>query len=356
MLPWTVTNVGEAKSTLEKFVLPGIGISVTPEKLVFSEINHKATYTVKFIPQNDSQKDGKLFVEGYLKWVSRNYSGRSPIPITFMEKSALEMIMFPPGLVLVLTFATAVAEELEQVSSLTGEDQSISQTYIIFTKKPEGAGSNSLQYEDLNTWYQSFLPTSTTPNQQQPQIVHTYRNVVTGFAARLTANQVKAMEDKEGVIIGIVDTGIWPDHPSFGDEGVPPPPAKWKERCEFNETVCNNKLIGARNCVHGAVATLFPYEVGQGTHTSSTAAGNFVKGANANGNGNGTAVGMAPHAHLAIYKGCSVKGCKDGDVLAAIDAAVEDGVDVISICMVDNHVNYNPFCEDTIAMGAFGAT
>ncbi|KAH7512675.1 subtilisin-like protease 3 [Ziziphus jujuba] len=316
-----------------------------------------------------------------------------------MENSqgrALEMIMFPLGLVLVLTFSTAAAEELEPVNFLTDEVQSISQTYIIFTEKPEAAGANSLQYEDLNTWYQSFLPTSATPNQQKPQIVHTYRNVVRGFAARLTADQVKAMGDKEGflsaqpermlslqtthspkflglmnqglgfwmngsnygkgVIIGIVDTGIWPDHPSFGDEGVPPPPAKWKGRCEFKETVCNNKLIGARNCVHGGAATLFPYEVGHGTHTSSTAAGNFVKGANAYGNGNGTAVGMAPHAHLAIYKVCSVKGCKDGDVLAAIDAAVEDGVDVISISMVYNHANYNPFYEDTIAVGALGAT
>lgn len=108
--------------------------------------------------------------------------------------------------------------------------------------------------------------------------------MITEFAARLTAEEAKAMEEKDnvlfvrkettlalhtthspkflglhqevgfwkkpnlgkGVIIGVLDTGITPNHPSFRDQGMPPPPAKWKGKREFEGMACNNKLIGAR--------------------------------------------------------------------------------------------------------------
>ncbi|KAH0973955.1 hypothetical protein GBA52_015854 [Prunus armeniaca] len=67
---------------------------------------------------------------------------------------------------------------------------------------------------------------------------------------------------------------------------------------------------------------------------------------------NGTASGMAPYAHLAIYKVCSEAGCAEGDILAALDTAVEDGVDVLSLSLGGASV---PFYADGIAIGAFGA-
>ncbi|GLT71233.1 hypothetical protein SLA2020_432670 [Shorea laevis] len=122
-----------------------------------------------------------------------------------------------------------------------------------------------------------------------------------------------------------------------------PPPAKWKGKCEFKRTTsCNKKIIGARNFIRSA----------HGTHTASTAAGNFVRDASAFGNANGTAVGMAPYAHLAIYKVCALFGCGESDILAAMDAAVEDGVDVISMSLGGFS---RPFYLDSIALGAFSA-
>nr|CAD1831189.1 unnamed protein product [Ananas comosus var. bracteatus] len=92
--------------------------------------------------------------------------------------------------------------------------------------------------------------------------------------------------------------------------------------------------------------------VGHGTHTAGTAAGNFVKKANVLGNGNGTAVGMAPYAHLAMYQVCQSIGCFESDILAGIDAAIDDGVDVLSLSLGGDS---RPFSDDVIAIGAFSA-
>ncbi|KAK4338342.1 hypothetical protein RND71_042829 [Anisodus tanguticus] len=103
-----------------------------------------------------------------------------------------------------------------------------------------------------------------------------------------------------GVIIGLLDTGINPGHPSFSDDNMPPPPAKWKGNCEFTGNVtCNKKLIDARNFVRGSTNPPFE-EGGHGTLTASVAAGNFVDDANVFANANGTDAGMAPLAHIAI--------------------------------------------------------
>ncbi|KAL3647211.1 hypothetical protein CASFOL_008179 [Castilleja foliolosa] len=129
----------------------------------------------------------------------------------------------------------------------------------------------------------------------------------------------------KGVIIGILDSGISPDHPSFSDNGMSHPPAKWKRKpCLLtNFTSCNNKIIGAKDFTNKQNKNALDGD-GHGTHTSSTAAGSFVKGANVS----------------------------DVDVLAGMDAAIEDGVDVLSISLGDQ-TDY--FYNDTIAIGAFSA-
>ena len=162
----------------------------------------------------------------------------------------------------------------------------------------------------------------------------------------------------EDIIIGVIDTGIWPEHPSFSDQvdfadrtgkkGAAtrvygPPPADWFGTCQKGEkwkkNDCNNKLIGARYYLdgfgrQGIIRDDFKSARdadGHGTHTASTAGGNFGVPASILGNDLGTISGMAPRARIAVYKACwNDAGCFTSDLVQAIDQAVADGVDVIN--------------------------
>ena len=164
----------------------------------------------------------------------------------------------------------------------------------------------------------------------------------------------------ENVIIGLVDTGIWPEHPSFSDQsdladrpgsagkrlrvyGLPP--AGWHGTCQSGESWskddCNNKLIGARYFLagfghFGIIADDYRSARdadGHGSHTASTAGGNASVDPSIFGRDLGVATisGMAPRARIAMYKACwNDQGCALTDLVASIDAAVADGVDVIN--------------------------
>ncbi|KAJ4975495.1 hypothetical protein NE237_000601 [Protea cynaroides] len=91
---------------------------------------------------------------------------------------------------------------------------------------------------------------------------------------------------------------------------------------------------------------------GHGTLTLSTAGGNFVKGASMFGYGNGTSKGGSPSARVAVYKVCWVR-CYDADILAGFDAAIHDGVDVLSVALAS--LLNSDYIEDSIAIGSFHA-
>ncbi|WP_427895656.1 S8 family serine peptidase [Kribbella sp. GL6] len=155
----------------------------------------------------------------------------------------------------------------------------------------------------------------------------------------------------DGVIIGMIDSGYVPERPSFApmkttkqsDELVA---KKWKGTCQAGEeapVTCNNKVIGARYFDKGIGNRPIPEEFrsprdygGHGTHTASTAAGNNGVDMTVMGRDYGKGSGMAPHARLAIYKALWAVDASgggsgtDADIVAAIDAAVSDGVDVIN--------------------------
>lgn len=199
-------------------------------------------------------------------------------------------------------------------------------------------------------------------------------NAAGGIWSALDANGVNAKG--EGVIIGIIDSGVWPENASFGDkvdaQGNPvaydqagtqvygPPPAKWRGVCEtgpgFTAAMCNNKLIGARAYHAGydaAGATRSTMEYlsprdgdGHGSHTASTAGGNAQASAVIDGIATGRMSGIAPRARLASYKVCwegattNDTGCFNTDSVKAIDDAVKDGVDVINYSISGTKTNF----------------
>ncbi|CAJ1943530.1 unnamed protein product [Sphenostylis stenocarpa] len=293
---------------------------------------------------------------------------------------------------ILLAFVLSFHVHFAQGSELTSSTSS-PKTYIIHVNGPQD--KTLAQLDDLESWYHSFLPPTIMSSEEQPRIIYSYRNVMSGFSARLTEEELREVQKKngfisarpemmlhrqtthtpqvlglqqqtglwkessfgKGVIVGVLDSGIMPDHPSFNDAGMPPPPPRWKGRCELEVTGCNNKLIGARSfnlalkVKRGAEAPID--EDGHGTHTASTAAGAFVDYAEVLGNAKGTAAGIAPHAHLAIYRVCFGANCPESDILAALDAAVDDGVDVISISLGLRKAP--PFFYDSTAIGTFAA-
>lgn len=181
------------------------------------------------------------------------------------------------------------------------------------------------------------------------------------------------------VIIGVVDTGIWPERRSFSDLNLGPVPARWKGVCEtgvkFTSANCNRKLVGARFFAKGheaargsggpgvvsgineTVEYRSPRDAdGHGTHTASTAAGRYSFRASMAGYASGIAKGVAPKARVAAYKVCwKDSGCFDSDILAAFDSAVADGVDVISISIGGGGGISSPYYLDPIAIGSYGA-
>ena len=165
----------------------------------------------------------------------------------------------------------------------------------------------------------------------------------------------------EGVVVGIIDTGIWPEHPSFADDGSPRrvasgsrassatpatlrrprPPRRPHHNPNDVAFTCNNKLIGARQTLATYRRSSGPRldefdsardDSGHGTHTASTAAGNADVDAAIIGRhvGDGTISGIAPRAQIIAYKGLGNLGGFTSDLAAAIDRAVADGVDVIN--------------------------
>ncbi|GFQ04568.1 subtilisin-like protease PjSBT1.7.2 [Phtheirospermum japonicum] len=221
--------------------------------------------------------------------------------------------------------------------------------------------------------------------------MYTYKNTIRGFSAILTAEEARAMEARDevlsvrpemmyelhttrtphflgldrkeaklaasNVIIGVLDTGVWPESKSFSDKGLGPIPGKWRGGCDKGSlSMCNKKLVGARYFSQGYEASLeskSPRDTdGHGTHTSSTAAGSVVSKASLLGYAEGTARGMAAQARVAMYKCCWEGGCFGTDILAAMDQAIEDNVDVLSLSLGGMAADYY---MDTISIGAFAA-
>ncbi|CAO2831019.1 unnamed protein product [Amaranthus hypochondriacus] len=270
-------------------------------------------------------------------------------------------------------------------------------TYIVHMAKSQ----MPVEFDHHTQWYESSL----RQVSDTAEMIYTYTNAIHGYATRLTESEAETLSSTPGilavlpetryelhttrtpsflgldrspdefiesesasdVIIGVLDTGVWPESKSFDDTGMGPVPKNWNGACEtgrnFSASSCNRKLIGARYFSQGyeAVVGSFDESVesksprdddGHGTHTASTAAGSPVEGASLFGYAPGTARGMAPRARVAAYKVCWAGGCFSSDILKAIDKAIEDNVNALSLSLGGGMSDYY---RDSVAIGAFAA-
>ncbi len=159
-----------------------------------------------------------------------------------------------------------------------------------------------------------------------------------------------------GVIVGNLDTGVWPEHPMLDPTGIAAPPGGLRDCSAFATGAdvanlgpafsCNNKLIGAYNKTATYMAQEFagaeefcnsstgvcsPRDAnGHGTHTVTTTAGNCAATAVLYGVDRGPVCGVAPGAHVIEYRVCLEQGCFDSDSVSAVEQAILDGVHVIN--------------------------
>ena len=276
----------------------------------------------------------------------------------------------------VQSYAAGLAEQQERVFSRigTGAQKIYGYQYSLngFAARMSVAQAHKLaqQPEVLKVWDDEVRPLATN-----------HSAVFLGLFQQTVGLRGTPGLNGEDIVIGVIDSGIAPEHPALSDKRTADrpklcrtswaessllgkwlcrrykkmpdvlnfePPENWNGTCEagerFTESNCNNKLIGARFFVDGAMATgpidegeiFSPRDAdGHGTHTATTAAGNKVK-ASIFGTFLGNVEGMAPRARVAVYKACWVRpgetkaSCNTSDLAFAIDAAVADGVDIIN--------------------------
>lgn len=241
-------------------------------------------------------------------------------------------------------------------------------------------------------------------------LIYSYKHAMNGFSALLTEDHVKTLAAKQGVvqivpsqtikplttnswnflglpeqesvdiasqnptIIGVIDSGVNPELPSFSDDRIGPVPTRWNGTCDggpnFLSSYCNRKLIGVRYYVAGWIAQnqgVLPSEsmnafdtiTAHGTHVATTAGGEAVANVqDLNGLVGGTARGGNPFARLAVYKIFWVNsvGLQDGsyaDLLKALEDAIADGVDIINLSVSSAPIVN--FLTDPISIASFSA-
>ncbi|KAM7529525.1 hypothetical protein LguiB_032935 [Lonicera macranthoides] len=203
-------------------------------------------------------------------------------------------------------------------------------SYIVLTTET----SNPSTFQTQGEWHSSMI--SSLTDQSYGSIPFLSLSENTGLWP-----EAKFGDD---VIIGLVDIGIWPESASFKDEGIGPI-LDWKGSCEFESSLCNNKLIGAKVFTTGYQNFLVKNvikdvaedysslkdEAGHDTHIASIATVN---------------------GKIAMYKACAVHSCAESDILAAMESAIQDEVHILLLYISGSK---NPHYNNAIIRGAFVA-
>ena len=265
------------------------------------------------------------------------------------------------------------------------------QNRVLYRTAPGAQKIYSYRY-GLNGFAARMTAAQAQKLEAQPEVLKVWEDEIRPLATRHSPTFLGLFDEEKGlrsvvdvhgenVIIAVIDSGVAPEHPGLKDTReadmpracrsswgqstllgrwlckryrrlpevvVYDPPEDWNGACEtgerFTEENCNNKLIGARWFIDGALATgqidegeiRSPRDAdGHGTHTATTAAGNRTN-ASIFGTVIGDIEGMAPRARVAVYKACWLRpgdtraSCNTSDLANAIDTAVADGVNIIS--------------------------
>ena len=276
----------------------------------------------------------------------------------------------------VQSHAAKLGREQEQVLAKAGPD--VDQIY-------------SYRYS-LNGFAARMTPAQADKLANLPEVLHVWQDEIRPLATNYSADFLGLFEpgqglrvapglDGDGIVIGFIDSGVRPEHPALQDTRpadrpracesswgentllgrwlctyyrrqedvlVFDEPENWNGSCatgeQFQDTACDNKLIGARWFADGARSSgpIDDGEIfsardvdGHGTHIATTAAGNRTT-ASIFGTTIGRIEGIAPKARVAVYKACWLRpgdaraSCNTSDLASAIDAAVADGVDIIN--------------------------
>ncbi|KAM1263429.1 hypothetical protein ACFX2G_029047 [Malus domestica] len=333
-----------------------------PSLAAFVSLNEEKTFTVTVVGKDIQDAS---HVSASLVWSDGTHTATSPI----LHGALLVSCAFSNILILSVSLPCRAIDQ---------EDR---KTYIVYL--------GSLPKDELFSplsHHIGILESVVESSSASNLLVRTYKRSFNGFAAKLTEQERERLANmkevvsvfpstsykpqttrswdfigfnenikrnrtvESDVIIGVIDSGIWPESESFKDKGFGPAPKKWKGACQGGKNfTCNNKIIGARFYTNSTARD----DVGHGTHTASTAAGNPVKGVSFYGIAQGTARGGVPLARIATYKVCGSNGCNTDGLLAAFDDAIADGVDIITISVGTDFTP--PFEQDPIAISAFHA-
>jgi subtilisin family serine protease len=292
------------------------------------------------------------------------------------QVSPKERVRFDKTNVAIQSYSAQLAEEQRTVLAATAPDSQLIYSYryglngFAARMRPSDAHKLANRPEVLQVWEDEIRPMSTNYSLDFLELFD-----------KTDGLRSAAGLDGEGVIIAVIDSGIYPEHPALSDTRIADmpracrgswaensllgiwlcrrykklddvllfePAENWNGSCEvgesFDESNCNNKLIGARFFIGGAESS-GPIDSGEirsprdadghGTHTATTAAGNPVK-ASIFGAFIDRVQGIAPRARVAVYKACWLRpgdqraSCNTSDLANAIDTAVADGVDIIN--------------------------
>ncbi|CAI9106664.1 OLC1v1005867C1 [Oldenlandia corymbosa var. corymbosa] len=259
--------------------------------------------------------------------------------------------------------------------------------YIVYT----GAAASS------STCFPSHhIMSSSSMERWKDRVIHKYTNGFSGFAAQLTKAEAESIAERpevvsvfpesvhqlhtthswnflkdlsqvksaprftsksrassfgEDTIIGVFDTGIWPEAKSFNDVGMGPIPKRWKGKCiqgrDFKPFSCNRKLIGARNYIKNGNFTSPRDRDGHGSHVAAIAAGRRVGGASYHGLATGIAQGGSPNSRIAVYRVCDDQYCPDPIAIGSFHAT-EKGILVIASAGNGGDVNI-PYSVHNVA-------